>query len=232
MASLVGSDGKRLSITIDGVSGYTDWDTDYQIIASDLKAIGIEVKVTDNQPDTVQGDIENGNFDMTIWYETPGPSPYYIYSALFASGNSAPIGETASGNFERWEDSATDALLNEYNSTADLATQTKDMHGIEKIAVEQVPVIFLVNEPYWYEYNTLKYVGWPDTGNLYAEPSPYMYPDAEIGATQPAPVAAQDSAVCRRSTGCMTRRSRHSSPAPLSMISCCCLREGGHACAI
>jgi peptide/nickel transport system substrate-binding protein len=54
------------------------------------------------------------------------------------------------------------------------------MYGIEKIAVEQVPAIFLVNEPYWYEYNTVKYDGWPDQGNLYAEPSPYMYPDAEI----------------------------------------------------
>ena len=91
---------------------------------------------------------------MAIWYETPGPTPYYIYNALFASGKSAPIGQTASGNFERWSDSATDALLNEYNSTADLGQQKQDMYGIEKIVVEQVPVIFLVNEPYWYEYNT------------------------------------------------------------------------------
>ncbi len=177
---LVGPNGKKLSFTIDGVSGYTDWDTDYQIITTDLKAIGIEVNVVDNQPDTVQQDIEEGNYDMTIWYETPGPTPYYIYDALFASGNSAPIGQTASGNFERWSDSATDAFLNEFNSTSDLATQQKDMYGIEQIAVEQVPVIFLVNEPYWYEYNTLKYVGWPDTGNLYAEPSPYTYPDDEV----------------------------------------------------
>jgi peptide/nickel transport system substrate-binding protein len=54
------------------------------------------------------------------------------------------------------------------------------MYGLEKIAVEQVPVIFLVNEPYWYEYNTHKYVGWPDRGNLYAEPSPFSYPDDEV----------------------------------------------------
>ena len=57
---------------------------------------------------------------------------------------------------------------------------TVHLYGIEKIADEQVPAIFLVDEPYWYEYNTIKYDGWTDQGNLYAEPSPYMYPDAEI----------------------------------------------------
>jgi peptide/nickel transport system substrate-binding protein len=177
---LVGPDGKKFTITIDGVSGYTDWDTDYQIIADDLKPLGIQVNITDNQPDAVQQDMEEGNFEMAIWYETPGPTPYYIYNALFGSGNSAAIGQSATGNFERWNDKATDDLLTQYNSTADVAQQKQAMYGIEKIAVEQVPAIFLVDEPYWYEYNTIKYDGWPDQGNLYAEPSPYMYPDAEI----------------------------------------------------
>jgi peptide/nickel transport system substrate-binding protein len=177
---LVGPGGKKLTITIDGVSGYTDWDTDYQIIADDLKAVGIQLNITDNQPDAVQQDMEQGNFEMAIWYETPGPTPYYIYNALFGSGNSAAIGESATGNFERWSDKTTDDLLAQYNSTADPAQQKQAMYGIEKIAVEQVPAIFLVNEPYWYEYNTVKYDGWPDQGNLYAEPSPYMYPDDEI----------------------------------------------------
>ncbi|HEX6799806.1 MAG TPA: ABC transporter substrate-binding protein [Ktedonobacterales bacterium] len=177
---LVGPGGKKLSFTIDGVSGYTDWDSDYQIIQANLKAIGIQVNVADNQPDTVQQDLQNGTFDMAIWYETPGPTPYYIYQGALASGNSAPIGQSATSNFERWNDPATDALLNQFNSTTDLAAQKQAMYGIEKIAVEQLPVIFLVNEPYWYEYNTLKYSGWPDKGNLYAEPSPYSYPDDEV----------------------------------------------------
>ena len=177
---LVGPGGKRLSINMAGVSGYTDWDTDYQIIADDLKQIGIQVNITDNEPGTVQQDIQNGNFDMAIWYETPGPTPYYIYNEILSSGNSAPIGQAAASNFERWNSPATDALLTQFNSTTDLSQQQQAMYGIEKVMVEQLPVIFLVNEPYWYEYNTLKYVGWPDQGNLYAEPSPYTYPDDEI----------------------------------------------------
>ena len=177
---LVGPDGKKLSFTAEGVSGYTDWDTDYQIITQDLKQIGIQVNVTDHDPDAAQEDIQNGNYDMAIFYGTPGPTPYYIYNGALNSSNSAPIGQSANGNYERWSDPATDALLNDYNSTSDVSKQQQDMYGIEKIVVEQLPVIFLVNEPWWYEYNTLKYVGWPTQNNPYAEPSPYAYPDDEI----------------------------------------------------
>lgn len=177
---MAGADGKKLSLTISGVSGYTDWEADYQIITDNLKGIGIEVKVVNGEPGAVQQDVQSGNFEMTIWYETPGPSPYYIYQAVLSSDSTAPIGQTASGNFERWSDPRTDALLNQYNSTADLSQQKQAMYGIEKIVVEELPVIFLVNEPYWYEYNTLKYDGWPDKDHPYAEPSPFTYPDDEI----------------------------------------------------
>jgi peptide/nickel transport system substrate-binding protein len=46
--------------------------------------------------------------------------------------------------------------------------------------VNQLPSIPLVNEPYWYEYNTEYWVGWPSQANQYAEPSPYAYPDNEV----------------------------------------------------
>jgi len=43
---------------------------------------------------TLQQDIQNGNFDMAIWYETPGPTPYYIYDEVLDSNQSAPIGQS------------------------------------------------------------------------------------------------------------------------------------------
>ena len=171
---MVGPGGKKLSFTASGVTGYTDWDTDYQIIAQDLKQIGIQLTPKDSDASAVAQDIQNGNFDMAIYYETPGPTPYYIYNQVLASGN---IGTS---NYERWNDPASDALLNQYNGTTDLTQQKQAMYGIEKIMVDKLPVIFLQNEPYWYEYNTLKYVGWPDQGNMYAEPSPFAYPDDEM----------------------------------------------------
>ena len=177
---LVGPNGKKLAVNLDVVTGYTDWISDCQIIAANLQTIGIQVNITQDQFDTFYQNLQNGSYDMSIWGETPGPTPYYIYDEVLASANSAPIGQAANTNFERWTDNATDTLLNQYNSTVDPTQQKQAIYGLEKIVVEQVPVIFLMNEPYWYEYNTLKYDGWPDQTNLYAESSPYTYPDDEI----------------------------------------------------
>jgi peptide/nickel transport system substrate-binding protein len=177
---LVGPNHKKFTVNIDTVTGYTDWIADCQFIATQLKAIGIQVTITQDQFNTFFQNLQNGSYDMAIWGETPGPTPYYVYYEALASSNSAPIGQAANSNFERWSDPATDILLSQYNTSVDPAVQQQALNGLEKIAVEQMPVIFLMNEPYWFEYNTLKYVGWPDKGNQYAEPSPYTYPDDEI----------------------------------------------------
>jgi hypothetical protein len=44
------------------------------------------------------------------------------------------------------------------------------MAGLQKIMVEQLPGIPLTNEPYWYEYSTVQFVGWPDANHQYAVP--------------------------------------------------------------
>jgi len=73
-----------------------------------------------------------------------------------------------------------DALRDKVAQTKDLATQQRAIAGIQQVMVEQLPSIPLLNEPYWYEYNTSSFVGWPDEQHLYAEPSPYSYPDNEM----------------------------------------------------
>jgi len=159
--------------------GYTDWITTCQFIASDLKAIGMNVTVNTVAYDTFYNDMQVGTFDTTLWGTNPGPSPYYIYDSLLRSTDSAPLGQQASSNFERWNDSATDRLLNEFAGSNDPAVQKQAIYGLENIMVTQLPSIPLVNEPYWYEYNTLAWKGWPSAQNPYAEPSPYAYPDNE-----------------------------------------------------
>jgi peptide/nickel transport system substrate-binding protein len=87
---------------------------------------------------------------------------------------------TANSNWERWNDPATDKLLNEFASTTDPTTQQQAIQGIQKIMVEQLPSIPLTNEPYWYEYSTAHYTGWPDPQHAYAVPSPFIAPDSEV----------------------------------------------------
>jgi peptide/nickel transport system substrate-binding protein len=96
------------------------------------------------------------------------------------STNSAPVGQVAVSNYERWMDPATDALLNQYASSTDPTVQKQALYGLQQIMVNDLPSIPLTAEPYWYEYSTAKFVGWPDAQHPYAAPGTAEYPDIEI----------------------------------------------------
>lgn len=117
---------------------------------------------------------------MAISWTNPGPTPYYLYNSLLNSKNTAAIGKTASSNFERWSDPATDQYLSQYATTADPAIQQKAIAGLEKVMVEQLPSIPLVFGATWNEYSTSNFTGWPTADNAYASPAPFDYPDSEI----------------------------------------------------
>ena len=172
--------GKKLSLNINVPEGYSDWITSCQFMADDLKAVGIDANVNTLSYNTYYNDMQMGTFDTSIWGTNPGPSPYYIFDTLLASTDSAKVGQSAGSNFERWIDPTTDKLLNQYAGSNDPAVQKQAIYGLEGIMINQLPSIPLVNEPYWYEYNTEYWTGWPSASNQYAEPSPYAYPDNEV----------------------------------------------------
>ncbi|MGH2478573.1 MAG: ABC transporter substrate-binding protein, partial [Ktedonobacteraceae bacterium] len=171
--------GQQLAFTIDVVSGYTDYVADCQVMVKDLQAAGINATVNAMSNDAFTNALQNGAYDTGILWTNPGPTPYYIYDGLLRSTNSAPIGQSAPSNYERWMDPATDALLDQYAASTDPATQKQTIMGLEKIMVEQLPSIPLTAEPYWYQYSTAKFVGWPDAQHPYAAPGTAVYPDIE-----------------------------------------------------
>ncbi|HLW03475.1 MAG TPA: ABC transporter substrate-binding protein [Ktedonobacterales bacterium] len=178
----VGQDGKPLAFKINVVAGWTDWLTASQIMASDFKAIGIDATVNVATFNDYISALAQGDFDTAISWTSPGPTPYFLYNSMLNSTNTAAIGQKATSNWERWNDKATDTLLNQYVSSTDEATQQQALAGLQKIMVEQLPSIPLMYGPTWYEYNTSHFVGWPDQSNPYASPAPYNAPDAELVA--------------------------------------------------
>ncbi len=171
--------GKKLSFNLNVVSGYTDWITDCQLMAKELQTVGIKANVNTIAFDAYYNALQVGNYDTAMLWTNSGPSPYYLYDGLLRSTNSAPIGQPASTNYERWMDSNTDKLLDQYATSTDPAVQKQAIMGIEKIMVEQLPAIPLTNEPYWYQYSTVRFVGWPDEQHPYAAPGTAEYPDIE-----------------------------------------------------
>jgi peptide/nickel transport system substrate-binding protein len=172
--------GQRLEFKLNVVGSWNDWLTDCQIIAGELKRIGMNVTVNSLSENTYYHAMQMGTFDAVISWTKSGPTPFYLYNTLLNSIYTAPIAHQAISNWSRWSDPVTDELLNQYASTIDPSLQQQALAGIEKIMVEQVPAIPLVYGVAWSEYKTSRYTGWPDEQNPYAVPSPFSTPDIEL----------------------------------------------------
>jgi peptide/nickel transport system substrate-binding protein len=167
--------GQPLSFTIKTISGYSDWDTSLQVIAQELKAVGISVTVQDENSTPYTADIQGGKFQLAYAGSggpaaSPGPGPYYELRGWLFSGN---IGST---NYSRFKSASADALFNQY-AAASQSQQVQIIHQIQKIMVDDIPFIPTTEGVDWYQYDTTKVGGWPTQSNPYAQPSPYSFPD-------------------------------------------------------
>ncbi|HYY45465.1 MAG TPA: ABC transporter substrate-binding protein [Candidatus Angelobacter sp.] len=175
------SSGTRLSFPIISISGYTDWTASLQVVADNLKQIGVEVKEQDFSHDDYFNKLFTGDF--TLGYGSlstlPGPNPYYELRNTLHSKTSAPIGQTASGDYGRWNDATTDSLFDQFVATTDSATQHRIMNQIQGIMLEQVPLIPVTESVAWYQYDTRLFTGWPTKEDPYAAPAPWNTPDWE-----------------------------------------------------
>jgi peptide/nickel transport system substrate-binding protein len=181
--------GKKMSFNIDVVTGWTDWVTNCQIMANNLKAIGMQVNVNAISFNAYYSAMQLGTFDAVISWTNPGPTPFFLYNSLLNSQNTAALNKVASSNWERWSDSTTDKLLAQYASSTDQSVQQQALNGIQKIMVEQIPAIPLVYGATWNEYSTKHFTGWNDADHPYAMPAPFEYPDSEVVVLNLTPVA-------------------------------------------
>ena len=169
--------GKEIAITIKTNGGYSDWVASMQVVATQLKAIGINATVTPEAANTFYSDVYTGNFDLAYNAESGGPTPFYEFRQWLYSKNSAAIGTAAASNWERFNSSAVDTLLNQYTATVSPATQKTIMNKLQKIMVDQVPVIPVLEEVDWFQFNKLAFTGFPSAKNPYAQPGLYNEPD-------------------------------------------------------
>jgi peptide/nickel transport system substrate-binding protein len=172
--------GQKLSFTVDNIGDYSDWVASMQVIQQDLKAVGIQI-TPDNLSNTdFDSEVYYGKFQLAYYdQQTFGPSAYYELNNWLNSANTAPVGQVAASNYERYSNPATDALLNQYSTTTSTATQQSIMDKIQQVMLSQVPIIPVVEAVDWYQYDTGSFTGWPTSSNPYAQPSAYAYPDNE-----------------------------------------------------
>lgn len=183
---LIGSNGQPITLNMDVPTGFSDWIEDAAIIQGDLKALGITVNVTTPSVSTWVSDMQTGNFDMTLTFGLNQFNPYFYYQANLASSNTAPIGKAATSNYERYSNPTVDALLSQYAQSTSTAQQHRIIDQLQKVMLQQVPVIPMFYAANWNEYDNRYYVGWPSASNPYATPT-YNQPDVEMEFTHLAP---------------------------------------------
>jgi peptide/nickel transport system substrate-binding protein len=173
-------DGKSLSFTMINIGGYSDWVASALIIKQELAAVGIQVTAENLAATSYFAKLYTGDYQLAYGSETGGPTPYYELRQLLYSANSAPIGQNASTNWERFSNKQVDALINSYGATTSTAAQHQIVDELEEVMLRGVPVIPMTEEVDWYQYDTAKIGGWPTPSDPYAQPAAYAYPDMGV----------------------------------------------------
>ena len=169
--------GKQLAFTVITNGGYSDWIASMQVLSTQLAKIGIKITVDPIASSNFYADVYAGKFQLAYNVETGGPSPFYEFRQWLYSKNSAPIGQAAASNWERYNSPAVDKLLNQYGATTNVATQHSIMNQLQTIMVQQAPVIPVLEEVDWFQYNTKEFSGFPTAKNPFAQPALYNEPD-------------------------------------------------------
>jgi peptide/nickel transport system substrate-binding protein len=169
--------GQKLSFSITNNGGFSDWVAAVNVIQTDLKAVGIQVTPKNLAAPAYQAAMYNGTYQLGYYAETGGPNPYYELRQWLYSGNSAPIGQPAGSNFERYSNSKTDALINEFPKTTSTAEEHSIVNQLQQVMLQQVPVIPITEQVDWFQYDTGSFNGWVTKSNPYAQPAAYNYPD-------------------------------------------------------
>jgi peptide/nickel transport system substrate-binding protein len=177
---MVNSAGQRLAFTVLNIGDYSDWVASMQVIQQNLKAVGIQITPDNLTSTDFDTDVYDGKFQLAYYdQQTFGPSAYYELNNWLNSANTAPIGQSAASNYERYNNAATTALLNEYATTTSAATQQQILDQVQQVMLSDVPVIPVVEAVDWFQYDTAAFTGWPTPSNPYAQPAVYAYPDME-----------------------------------------------------
>ncbi|ARF75474.1 peptide ABC transporter substrate-binding protein [Kitasatospora albolonga] len=163
--------GKPVTLTFTDPAGWNDYITGLAIIKDNIKQLGIEAKVKTQTAEAWGVDVANGNFDATLRWTNSGATPYDMYQNVMDGALLQPIGKSSQqGNFGRFKSEEATTALQAYANAKDQKTRTEAMNALQKIFVEQAPMIPTAAAPIGAEYSTKNWIGWPTEANPYAPP--------------------------------------------------------------
>lgn len=173
--------GNRVSLALSCPSGWDDWVTSMQIIQQNLQAIGIDANFTQADATAWLGQRSHRQLDAFFWSPLGGISPYVQFNAYMSKESYFPVGQDAlaSGlaNLSGWYSAKATSLLAQWRQTGSIKKQKQIAYQLERIQLNSLPFVPTVYAPYWYDYSTRHFTGFPTKQNNYANGATYLYPD-------------------------------------------------------
>ena len=162
--------GKEVTISLIAPSSYTDYAAVGAMVASELKAAGINASFTGISVDAWDADFADGDFQLAEHWSNNGLTPYNLYDNWLDS--SLNNGKANSGDYEGLKDAAIDADLAKLAGDSTVAQQTADLAPIETYVAQNLPVIAITTASEWFESNSQHWVGWPTQADPYETGQP------------------------------------------------------------
>lgn len=164
--------GQTIKFTIIDPNTFTDYWCDAKAMVGELKTAGFDV--SDNGAFTYDAwntAITTGDFDAALHWGQ-GNTPFQRIQFLLDSTTTAPIGQVAAEDFDRFSNPTADAAVSAYeNATTPGAEQTA-LNSLQQVVSTDVPAIPVLYGAAWYEFSSANFTGWPTIQNAYINPSP------------------------------------------------------------
>jgi peptide/nickel transport system substrate-binding protein len=165
--------GKPVTLSLTDPAGWSDYQTSLEIVKDNLAQIGIKATVDKANQDAWFKNIDEGKFDAAVRWTDGGSTPFDIYRTVMDGSILKPVGTaSSSGNFGRFNNPSATAALKSYQNATDDASRTTALATLEKVFVEQVPMIPFGSDNVGMAYSTKNWIGWPDDTNPYGAGQP------------------------------------------------------------
>lgn len=188
-------DGKKLSISLETVAGWTDYISTGQLLKQQLAKAGIGLTVNAVAYNQFTSHQYGGKFQMIISSQGFTPVPYSYYDQMMDSRVAPKDGKPSTvGNFGKYSNPDVDAALDAIAATPDLAKQQPYFHRIERAFMDDMPVIPLFNAQDEQEFNGNHVTGYPTADNPYAGAAIWLTMDSGWVAARLAPAASASAA--------------------------------------
>ncbi len=176
---LIDPKGQPVAFDLPVVAGFSDFVGIQQVLAQNFKVLGIDASpraIATYGAWYVQ--VQKGVYPVVTVWSYGNQSPYDYYYQMMGTTEYMPVGTIAPNgdNWTRYQNPQMNALFAKFRTTTDSAQQHALANQMQRIFVQDLPVIPMLNGLIKENYNTTNYTGFPTASNYYADGSPDATP--------------------------------------------------------